>query len=504
MCQYILFFVRFKSFFSLFICMCGVIGVYGLDDVAPEIYKSLKLLVHRGRSGSGMITYDDFNIHPRKSGSTPDTLDWRGCEGSIGIGHTRYSTSGGDSLEELKRNAQPEYVINPFVAVAHNGNIYNYKSVIRRILGDKKPRTDCDVQALLLSLHKELKQFPKINEDSIFESLRNVTNDLNGSWSSALLITDKESKYLVGFTDPHKVRPLVVGKKEKNDERVWYITSENSVLKGLGVEYVMDVPPGSAVFVNPEWDKPKVRTIKKDKAYHCMFEWIYFANRNSEIEGVSVHDVRCCLGKELARKYPVRADGVVPVPESGRAYATGYARESKLPIIEGLQKREKTRTFMLQTQEERDKEALENIMVIEEAVKGKKIVLVDDSLIRGTNMKNYNKKLRRAGAKEVHVRIGCPPLVNPCYFGIDMRTKKEFIARRDDEIKGWDEIAKEIGVDSLAYTDMDTLRKCIIGDKNFDICTGCLHLGSNGYPPDMGKDIGKLLLNDKESRRAYE
>ncbi len=490
--------------------MCGVIGIYGPEDVSEQIFFAMRGSKHRGRSGAGIITFDGSNIFSKKTGFTVDELmsldELKHYEGNVGLGHTRYSTSGSDDLDELKRNAQPEYIINPLLAASHNGNIYNYKEVLSNL--KRKPRTGCDIQALLLSMHNELKKHNKINEETVIDSSEEILSEIKGSFSADFITSEDDTPSLFALTDPYKVRPLVVGKKkDKNsDKNFWYVVSETSVLKRLGAEYVMDVPGGSVLFVNPEWDEPRYKTIVKKKPWHCMFEWVYFADRNSEINGVSVHNVRRIIGERLAVEHPADADIVIPVPESGRAYAIGFSYKSGIPLEEGLVKYEKTRTFILQTQQERDKEAEHNIEAIDIAVKDKKVVLVDDSQIRGTNMRKYIKKLRKAGAKEVHVRIGCPPVLSPCYLGIDMRSKNEFIARKEDgDLKSWDKIAEEINADSLGYGSMETLNKAIKGSRDdFEICTGCLRKIPDGYPPCMRDDVLELFSRDRGDGRAYE
>jgi amidophosphoribosyltransferase len=231
-----------------------------------------------------------------------------------------------------------------------------------------------------------------------------------------------------------------------------------------------------------------------------MFEFVYFAKPDSRINNRSVHNVRAELGQKLAKEYPVDADLVIPVPESGRHYATGYSWESGIPIDEGIMKDKDERSFIHQTQESRDKVVEEGLSYLRSVLKDKRIVLVDDSIVRGTNIRKLIKGLKNAGAKEVHVRIGCPPLIAPCYLGIDMRSKKEFIARnKGEKIKTWDEIAKEIQADSLAYTSMDSLKNAF----SFDICRGCIDF-PDGYPNEMREDVKQLFKIDRKGLRAYE
>ena len=231
-----------------------------------------------------------------------------------------------------------------------------------------------------------------------------------------------------------------------------------------------------------------------------MFEFVYFAKPDSRINGRSVHNVRVEIGRMLATEYPVKADIVVPVPESGRHYATGYSRESGIPLDEGLMKDKDERSFIHQTQENRDKVVKEGLSFLRSVLKEKRVVLVDDSIVRGTNIRKLVRGVKEAGSKEIHIRVGCPPLIAPCYLGIDMRSRKEFLARESSgKIKAFDKIAKEVGADSLAYISLDGLRKAI----GFDTCRGCIDF-PDGYPSEMIDDVSNLFKKEGEGMRAYE
>ena len=241
------------------------------------------------------------------------------------------------------------------------------------------------------------------------------------------------------------------------------------------------------------------KQLVKKNEYPCMFEFVYFAKPDSRINGRSVHNVRVELGRLLAKKHPVEADIVVPIPESGRRFATGFSRESGIPLDEGLMKDKYERSFIQQTQKSREETVEEGLAFIRSVLGGKRVVLIDDSIVRGTTMRKIVEGVRKAGAKEVHIRIGCPPLIAPCYLGIDMRSKKEFIARKKNgEKKSWDEIRKEIGADSLAYTDLQDLKEAI----GFNFCAGCIDF-PDGYPQEMQRDAVKFFEQDQEGKRAY-
>jgi amidophosphoribosyltransferase len=488
--------------------VCGIIGISGDHDVSLELYYGLLALQHRGQSAVGIITYDG-NIYPEKEAGLVTQLIRKYEEnekfiddhpGHIGIGHTRYSTFGSDDPKEIKRNAQPEYLVNPFVAACHNGNIYNGAELFSQF--NRTPRTDCDIQFLLLLMAQALPPYPRIDFDHIVSASEGILSKLKGSYSALFLTAGKSNPYLVAMTDPYKIRPLVMGQRNGS----WYITSESMALKHLGVKEFTDIDSGSIVAVSHGDDKPEIKKVVKKKKHLCMFEYVYFADPVSWIEGISVHNARVALGRALAKEHGVKADIVVPVPESGRRYAIGYSHESGVPIEEGLKKNKKERAFIMQTQRLRDDMAEQGLSAVDAALDGKDVVVTDDSLIRGTNIKRVVRKIREAGAKKVHIRIGCPPIVAPCYLGIDMRSKKEFIAVDDktNEHRTWEDIAAEIGADSLAYSSIQTLKREIkAGSEDFELCTGCIDFPS-GYPPEMQDDVKRLAKSDVGDGRAYE
>jgi amidophosphoribosyltransferase len=475
--------------------MCGIIGIIGGKPVSRLIYHSLFALQHRGQSSAGKLTYDG-NIHVIKDvGLVRDVFNEEkkiDTPGYVGIGHTRYSTAGMDDLDSLKRNAQPEYLVNPFISAVHNGNIYNTSEMSK--MTERRPRTDCDVQWLLLPLADNL--FKKeLNTDTIFEACKDVMNKLKGSYSALFLADSGENPFLFSITDPYKIRPLVLGKSDG----MYCLTSETRVFKKINFEYVKDIPGGTIIIIDKDGNIFEKQIIKKNEK-PCMFEYVYFAKPDSRINGRSVHNVRIEIGRLLAKENPVKADIVSPVPESGRHYATGFSRESGIPLDEGLMKDKDERSFIHQTQENRDKVVKEGLSFLRSVLKGKRVVLIDDSIVRGTNIRKLVRGVKEAGAKEVHIRIGCPPLIAPCYLGIDMRSRKEFLARDSNgKIKTFNKIAKEIGADSLAYISLDGLRKAI----GFDTCKGCIDF-PGGYPSDMKNDVLNLLKKEGKGIRSYE
>jgi len=475
--------------------MCGIVGIIGGKPVSRLIYHSLFSIQHRGQTSAGMLIYDG-NIHVTKEPGLVREIfneDRKiDISGNVGIGHTRYSTAGKDDVKSLKNNAQPEYLVNPFLAAVHNGNIYNFYELDK--MTHRKPRTDCDIQSLLLPMADKLYK-KELSTDLIFKSCGELMRTLKGSYSALFLADSGDNPYLFAMTDPYKIRPLVLGKSDGT----YCLTSETRVFKKINFEYVKDIPGGSVIIIDTEGNVYEKQLIKKPER-PCMFEFVYFAKPDSRINQRSVHNCRFEIGRILAKDYPVEADIVVPVPESGRHYATGYARESGIHIDEGIMKDKDERSFIHQTQESRDKVVEEGLSYLRSVLEGKRVVLIDDSIVRGTNIRKLIKGIKNAGATEVHVRIGCPPLIAPCYLGIDMKSKKEFIVRdKDGKIKSWDQIAKEINADSLAYTSIDRLKKAI----GSEICGGCVAF-PEGYPDEMIDDIVKLSNLDKEGIRAYE
>ena len=475
--------------------MCGIVGIIGGKPVSRLIYHSLFSIQHRGQSSAGMLVYDG-NIHVIKdSGLVREIFDSEkkiDRPGNVGIGHTRYSTAGMDDIESLKRNAQPEYLVNPFLAAVHNGNIFNSNDTCK--ITKRQPRTECDIQCLLLPMADRLYK-KELTTDLIFNSCKEIMEHVKGSYSALFLADSGENPYLFAMTDPYKIRPLVLGKSDG----LYCLTSETRVFKKINFEYVKDIPGGSVVIIDSNGNIHEKQLIKKTEK-PCMFEFVYFAKPDSRINNRSVHNVRAELGRLLARDSSVEADIVLPVPESGRHYAIGYAMESGIPIDEGIMKDKDERSFIQQTQESRDKVVEEGLSYLRSVIDKKRVVLIDDSIVRGTNIRKLIKGIKNAGAKEVHVRIGCPPLIAPCYLGIDMRSKKEFIARDEKgKIKTWDHIADEIGADSLAYTSIENLTKAI----GFDTCRGCIQF-PEGYPKEWEKDVKQLFQNDRKGIRAYE
>jgi amidophosphoribosyltransferase len=391
-----------------------------------------------------------------------------GLRGNVGIGHVRYSTTGKSLIE----NSQP--FVSEFesgtIAIAHNGDIINSMELRRELEcngHEFRSTTDSEVICHLLTI-----EYSK-NGDMV-EAMQKVSKKLIGSYSLVILINDE----LMVVRDPIGIKPLSLGKMDG----MTMVASETVAFDVVGAEYIRDVDPGEILVINDEIKSYQIFRDKNTPRAHCMFEYVYFARPDSILDGRNVYDVRLNIGRALWREYPAEADVVMPVPDSAITAAIGYSRESGLSYGEGLIKnRYIGRTFIMSTQEERETSVRLKMNPIKSELEGKRIVLVDDSIVRGTTSRALVNVLRHAGAKEIHLRVGCPPIISPCYYGIAMATRKELIASD----KNVDEIKKILGVDSLGYLSLESLVKCI-GIKKGELCIGCL---TCQYPTPLPKNI---------------
>ena len=467
---------------------CGIIGCSGTTPVTSDLYYGLRILQHRGQESAGLAVYNGEMKSKRGMGlvhevfSKEDLMDLRG---NNGIGHVRYSTTGSSVLE----NAQPIVVKTSYgdIALAHNGDIANADE-IREELSKKgwAFMTTSDSEVIVRLLANEIVNFG----GDVKRALKEFTSRLVGAYSLALMINDT----VYAVRDPLAIRPLCIG--EGNGR--FMIASESVVFDALGFKFIRDLKPGEIVELRPD-GFDSMRLPHPNHTAHCMFEWVYFARPDSILDERLVYDARVKIGEQLAKEYPVEADIIVPVPESGRAQAQGYAQLAGLPVVEGLIKnRYIERTFIMPDQQEREIGVMLKLNPIRSAVKNKRIVLIDDSIVRGTTIRKIVQILRQAGAKEVHVRIGCLPIRFPCYLGIDMKTRDQFIANE----KTVPEIADFINADSLGYLSMKGLITALKHSRE-DICLGCL---TGEYPvPIPGEKMRKEkpleLFSESTSRK---
>lgn len=445
---------------------CGVVGLVlrdAGDAAAPLVYYGLHALQHRGQESGGISAHDDAGATRTHRGMglvdsifSPDTL--AALPGRVAIGHVRYATTGASQVE----NAQPVVVESQkgTLALAHNGDIVNSGE----LRDDLKSRgwaflTSNDTEVAVRMLASELAQ-----TENRVKAIRNVMKHLNGSYCFVLLIGDK----VYAVRDPLAIKPLCIG--ELRDGRGYVVASESTALNILDASIIRDVEPGEIIELGADgWRSHPSPQPRAEKA-HCMFEYVYFARADSVIDERPVHEVRTNIGAALAKEAPVEADVVIPVPDSGRTHALGFSRATGIPFAEGLMKnRYVHRTFIMPDQNMRDIGVRMKLNPVRSVVSGKRVVLVDDSIVRGTTMRRIVQMLREAGAAEVHVRIGSPPIVSPCYLGIDMNTRKQLVAANHTV----PEIRELIGADSLAYISLDGLQDAI-GHEPRDLCTGCL------------------------------
>jgi len=437
---------------------CGIVAAASNEPVARELYYALRILQHRGQESAGIATFDGDTRSRRGMGLVHEVFsksDLDALAGRTGIGHVRYSTTGSSVID----NAQPIVVSTAHgdIALGHNGDIVN-AGLLREELTRKgwAFMTTSDSEVIVRLLANELAK-----SGDVKRALKEFTRRLIGAYSLVLMING--TPYAV--RDPLAIRPLCIGERDGS----YMATSESVVFDTLGYKFVRDLKPGEIVELHPGGVE-SFRLPHPTHTAHCMFEWVYFARPDSVLDGRLVYDARVKVGQQLAREYPVTADIVVPVPESGRAQAQGYSQVSGLPVVEGLIKnRYIERTFIMPEQADREIGVLLKLNPIKTAVKNKRIVLIDDSIVRGTTIKKIVAILREAGAREVHLRIGCPPIKSPCYLGIDMKTRDQFIANE----RTVEDIATFVGADSLGYLSMQGLVRALSHPRE-DICFGCL------------------------------
>ncbi len=476
--------------------MCGIVGVLGTGKASSELYNGLFAIQHRGQDGAGMYVADRKNTKLKKDGGLIDEVfDKQALDdlkGGWGIGHVRYPTIGSD----VDQDAQPFKVDDPIeIGMVHNGNIVNYREMEEEY--DLELKSNCDLEVILHVFAEELKKEEEIDADALFSAAERTMDNLNGSYSVIALIPEMG---LFVFRDPRGIRPFVFGKKVNLDGTSIAFASENTVLDILGYKVLRDVMPGEAMLINSD-KSYQSRQIKNVLPKHCMFEWVYFARTDSTIERINVYEARFRLGRELAKEWKKNEhnlDVVIPVPDTARTYALALAEELDIPYREGLMRnRYVGRTFIMPDETSRETAVKTKLNPIIEEVKGKKVGMVDDSIVRGTTSKKLTDLMKRSGAEEVHFLVGCPPIISPCYYGIDIPTKEELKASS----KSIEEIRKEIGADSLTYQTIDGLVRGISKDKD-ELCLACLN---ENYPTKVREDIREYFGEmRKEARKKVD
>ena len=414
---------------------CGIVGIYSKE--------------------MGLITdvFKDYEI--------------QNLSGNMAIGHVRYSTTGQSKLE----NSQP-FVTDfddGFIAMAHNGDIVNSDDLRDELIGEGYEfKSDTDSEVICYMLKKEHYD----NNKDILDSIESVCDKLVGSYALTILVNGD----LYGVRDPMGIKPLAVAKKGDD----FILASETVAFDVINAKYVRDIKPGEVVyFENDEIESHMLESAGRCKLSHCMFEYVYFARPDSTIDGINVYQTRMNIGRQLYELYPIDADVVIPVPDSSIPAAIGYSRASGIPYGEGLIKnRYVGRTFIMPTQEERELAVRLKLNPIKDAIKGKKIILIDDSIVRGTTSKQLLDLVKEAEPAEIHFLVGCPPVVAPCFYGV---TKKELIAANYSV----DEIQEQLNIDSLGYITLPALVEAI-GMPKENLCLGCLN---EEYPTELPEGL---------------
>ncbi|MGA7409834.1 MAG: amidophosphoribosyltransferase [Bryobacteraceae bacterium] len=442
---------------------CGVFAIYGNPEAANLAYLGLYALQHRGQESAGIASSDGRKIHcMRKMGHvadifTPDVLNQ--LPGELAIGHTRYSTTG----DTVLLNAQPLSVAysKGQIAIAHNGNITNAIEIRQELEQEGSIfQTTSDTEVVLHLVAKS-------RERTLPAALRDALLQLEGAFSLVFLAEDR----IIVARDPHGFRPLAMGRIELSDGRTSYVfASETCAFDLIGATYMNDVEPGEMVIVGPNGVTRQFYAPAKASA-QCVFEHVYFARPDSLIFGRSVQTSRELMGRLLAREHPVKADVVVPVPDSGTAAAIGYADESGIPFRQALIRNHYVgRTFIEPSQAIRDFGVKLKLNPVRSLLEGKRVILVDDSIVRGTTSKKIVRMVRNAGATEVHLRISCPPTVSPCYYGVDTPSQNELIAAN----QSIEEIREYVEADSLGYLPIDLLSEAVCDTQaNKRFCYAC-------------------------------
>ena len=446
---------------------CGVFGIFGHPEAANLTYLGLYALQHRGQESAGIAVSDGERIRvSRAMGHVAEAFDEDALgklPGHIAIGHTRYSTAGESKLE----NAQPFLIdcAHGQIAVAHNGNLVNARDLRDDLVRSGSIfQTSSDTEVIL---HLYARSRAHAVEEALVESVAQI----RGAYSLALLTKNR----LIAARDPNGFRPLALGRLGD----AWIVCSETCALDLIGATYVRDVAPGEVVIIT-DGGVRSIQPFPQSPLAHCVFEHVYFARPDSYVFGQSVNEVRTEFGRTLARESPADADVVVPIPDSGVCAAVGFAEQARLPLQMGLIRNHYIgRTFIQPQQSIRHFGVKVKLNPVRSILEGKRVVLLDDSIVRGTTSRKIVKMVKAAGAREVHMRISCPPTVSPCFYGVDTPSRTELIAATHT----LDEIRQYIAADSLAYLSLDGLRRAVGSGQ--DYCTSCY---TGVYPVAFPRD----------------
>jgi amidophosphoribosyltransferase len=460
---------------------CGIFGVFGVPNAAYEVYCGLYALQHRGQESAGIVSSDGTNIHSYKGmglvGNVFTREALKSLSGDMAIGHVRYSTTGSSRIQ----NIQPLVVRyqKGLIAISHNGNIVNARAL--RNSHEKsgsiyQTGTDSEVLAHLLA---------RPSHQRIRNRVGHCLNHLKGSYSFLLLEKDR----IIGARDPHGFRPLVLGRRGK----AYFIASETCAFDLIRADYIRPLEPGEILTITKSgFRTEKIDAPKTVKRASCIFELIYFARPDSIVFDQSVHSFRVALGRALAKEHPAEADLVISIPDSGISPSIGYAQESGIPFERGFIRNHYVgRTFIEPEQSGRVQGVRFKLNVVKDIVKGKRLVVVDDSVIRGTTSKSRVQALREAGAKEIHLRISAPPCRHPCYYGIDFPDPNELIAAK----KSLEQIRRYLNVDSLGYVSPANMLSCATHGAD-QYCAACF---TGKYPVPIRNRRSKMDMESGEA-----
>jgi amidophosphoribosyltransferase len=469
--------------------MCGIIGYIGQDRAIDKIYPGLLALQHRGQDAAGAATFAQGFQLKKGDGLVANVFNPKNIErlnGNMGIGHVRYPTVGGGSAED----AQPFIITAPYgIALAHNGNLVNYFDLRKKLIEDdlRYLNSNCDAEVILNVLSVELNKMnlKRLAAGKLFTALRRAYKRMVGSYAVVCLIADKG---LLAFRDKNGIKPLIMGKNSSS----YCIASESVALDLLGYKKMRDVLPGEALFIDRK-SRFHSEQIQKGKKTGCIFEYVYFARPDSIIDGIGVYEARLRLGEELGRecvKHNLKPDVVMPIPDTARGAAQLVAEVLNVKHREGLIKnRYIHRTFIMPTQSERIEAVRLKLNPIKPEIRGKDVLLVDDSIVRGNTSREIIALVRSVGARRVYYGLYSPPLRFPCVYGIDMQTRGEFIARD----KSIEEIRRSINADALVYQTVQGLVKGV-GEAGQGFCTACF---TGNYPTRIPPKVMQRIEADR-------
>lgn len=456
--------------------MSGVFAVYSTDkkiNIAETIYYGLYALQHRGQQSAGIAVRDKEVIEWYKAkGLVPEIFTAENLDtlpGDAGIGHVRYSSAGNLSAGFIEPLVLK--YISGYMAIAKNGRIINANQ-LRKELEEAgymfHTQNDTEVMAALLTKYR-------ISSEHIEDAVEHMLEHIKGAYAISMITP----RYLIAFRDPLGIRPLCIGKIE---DSTYIVASESAAIDAVGGEFVRDVLPGELVMIDSKGIQSRMLANNK-KSSLCIFEYVYFARPDSIIDGAATHDARVNAGRILAKEFPVDADVIIGVPDGGVDMAMGYAQESNIPLALGLLRNKYVgRTFIAPQQNSREMAVKIKFNPIKTEVKGKRVILIDDSIVRGTTTKVLVKMFRDAGAKEVHLRVGSPPYKYPCYYGVDTSSRAQLLASLGNK----ERIRQEIGSDSLEYISFEGIKKAPCC-SNLDFCTACF---TGNYPTEIPKEEG--------------